>query len=82
MAARYVAGARIPSVVYCLPRVHRCLPRLPLAVEAGAARWWHLSLERWPHAMIRAHTGAIAEERGAGGVSPRMCAAAVDPKRK
>ena len=70
LAARYVPGNPIPSVVYCLPHVPRCLPRLPLVMDGGQ-EWWHMSLERWPLAMLRTHADAAISGTG----TPGMCAA-------
>ena len=52
--ASVASGAGPPSVTYCSATVGACLPPLPLVFDgADSASWWHLSLERWPHASIR-----------------------------
>ena len=74
IAARYAPGSPIPSVTLCLPRAPRCLPRLPLVVDRSDG-WWHLSLERWPHALLRTHAdsaigGGAARSRETPSATP------------
>lgn len=45
-----------PTARYCDLHAQACLPPLPL-VGASPEAWWHLSLEGWPAAAIRAAPG-------------------------
>jgi len=54
LASQYVPGERVSSVVLCHTSATSCLPPLPL-ITVDNTDWWHLSLERWPDAVLRLH---------------------------